>query len=201
VGVLLLLGVQHVWVMLPLMATYGFLQAAPLMLFPLLTAESMGLKRYGTISGIVSAANTLGAAFGPPVAGSIFDATHSYVIAYSLFGRPTSPLRSPPTSRGPTRLKYRGLPPPLRASPPDSRYASGFGPRDNEELEAALGAMQSRAIKSALLAKGFAIPLDSVPPSTRKKNYARKWELPTFARKLEYRRPSLRIRQPTLPAG
>src|SRR5229473_1770145 len=42
VGVLLLLGVQHVWVILPLMATYGFLQAAPLMLFPLLTAESMG---------------------------------------------------------------------------------------------------------------------------------------------------------------
>ena len=86
IGVLLLLGVQHVWVMLPLLATYGFLQAAPLMLFPLLTAESMGLKRYGTIFGIVSAANTLGAVFGPPVAGSIFDATHSYVVAYSLFG-------------------------------------------------------------------------------------------------------------------
>src|SRR6266851_5014259 len=57
-----------------------------LLLFPLLTAESMGLKRYGTIFGIVSAANTLGAVFGPPVAGSIFDATHSYVVAYSLFG-------------------------------------------------------------------------------------------------------------------
>jgi len=64
----------------------GFLQAAPLMLFPLLTAESMGLKRYGTIFGIVSAANTLGAVFGPPVAGSIFDATHSYLVAYRLFG-------------------------------------------------------------------------------------------------------------------
>jgi MFS family permease len=86
VGVMLLLGVQHVWMLLPLMATFGYLQAAPLMLFPLLTAESMGLKRYGTIFGIVSGANTIGAVFGPPVAGSIFDATHSYVAAYSLFG-------------------------------------------------------------------------------------------------------------------
>jgi MFS family permease len=86
VGVMLLLGVQHVWMLLPLMATFGYLQAAPLMLFPLLTAESMGIKRYGTIFGIVSGANTIGAVFGPPVAGSIFDATHSYVAAYSLFG-------------------------------------------------------------------------------------------------------------------
>jgi predicted MFS family arabinose efflux permease len=85
VGVLLLLGVQHVWVIAPLLATFGFLQAAPLILFPLLTAESMGLKRYGAIFGIVSVANTLGAVFGPPVAGVIFDATHSYVAAYSLF--------------------------------------------------------------------------------------------------------------------
>jgi MFS family permease len=84
-GVLLLLGVQHVWMVVPLLATYGFLQAAPLMLFPLLTAESMGLKRYGAIFGIVSTATTVGAVFGPPVAGAIFDSTHSYVIAYSLF--------------------------------------------------------------------------------------------------------------------
>jgi nitrate/nitrite transporter NarK len=56
-----------------------------LTLFPLLTAESMGLKRYGAIFGIVSVANTVGAVFGPPVAGSIFDATQSYTTAYSLF--------------------------------------------------------------------------------------------------------------------
>jgi sugar phosphate permease len=84
-GVLLLLGVQHLWVIVPLLATYGLLQAAPLTLFPLLTAESMGLKRYGAIFGIVSVANTVGAVFGPPVAGSIFDATQSYTTAYSLF--------------------------------------------------------------------------------------------------------------------
>jgi len=86
VGVLLLLGVRHVWVMVPLMATYGFLQAAPLILFPLLTVESMGLRRYGAIYGLVSVANTMGAVFGPPVAGTIFDATQSYSAAYSLFG-------------------------------------------------------------------------------------------------------------------
>jgi hypothetical protein len=38
VGVLLLLGVQHLWVIVPLLATYGFLQAAPLTLFPLADA-------------------------------------------------------------------------------------------------------------------------------------------------------------------
>jgi MFS family permease len=79
------LGVQHLWVIVPLLATYGFLQAAPWALFPLLTAESMGLKRNGAIFGIVSVANTVGAVFGPPVAGSIFDATQSYTTAYSLF--------------------------------------------------------------------------------------------------------------------
>src|SRR5713101_1088953 len=84
-GLLLLFGVEHVWVIVPLLATFGFLQAAPLILFPLLTAESMGLKRYGSIFGIVSCANTIGAVFGPPVAGSIFDATHSYVVAFTLF--------------------------------------------------------------------------------------------------------------------
>ena len=84
-GLLLLFGVEHPWVIVPLLATYGFLQAAPVMLFPLLTAESMGLKRYGSIFGIVSCANTMGAVFGPPVAGSIFDVTHSYVVAFSLF--------------------------------------------------------------------------------------------------------------------
>jgi nitrate/nitrite transporter NarK len=72
--------------LVPLLATYGFLQAAPLMLFPLMTAESMGLKRYGALYGVVSAANTVGAVFGPPVAGAIFDATHSYVAAFTLFG-------------------------------------------------------------------------------------------------------------------
>lgn len=84
-GLLLLFGVEHAWVIVPLLATYGFLQAAPLILFPLLTAESMGLKRYGSIFGIVSCANTIGAVLGPPVAGSIFDATHSYVVAFTLF--------------------------------------------------------------------------------------------------------------------
>jgi MFS transporter, OFA family, oxalate/formate antiporter len=84
-GLFLLFGVEHAWVIVPLLATYGLLQAAPVMLFPLLTAESMGLKRYGSIFGIVSCANTIGAVFGPPVAGSIFDATHSYVVAFSLF--------------------------------------------------------------------------------------------------------------------
>ena len=57
------------------------------------------------------------------------------------------------------------------------------------------------AIRSALREKGFAKSLRSVPPSTQKKNCARKWEPPTFARKPALQPQSSRIRPRTWPAG
>ncbi|HTT76601.1 MAG TPA: MFS transporter [Candidatus Binataceae bacterium] len=64
---------------------YGLTVAAPLMLLPLLTAESLGLKRFGFIAGMTGLAQTLGAAVGPLVTGRIFDMTGSYTNAFELF--------------------------------------------------------------------------------------------------------------------
>jgi MFS family permease len=63
---------------------YGMSIAAPLMLLPLLTAETLGLKRYGLLSGLGGLAQTFGAMVGPIVAGHIFDLTTSYTFAFEL---------------------------------------------------------------------------------------------------------------------
>ena len=63
---------------------YGISVAAPLALLPLLTAESLGLKRYGLLGGLVGLAQTSGAAIGPLVSGRIFDQTQSYAAAFEL---------------------------------------------------------------------------------------------------------------------
>jgi MFS family permease len=64
---------------------YGLTVAAPLMLLPLVTAESLGLKRFGLIAGMTGLAQTFGAAIGPLVSGRIFDVTRSYTAAFELF--------------------------------------------------------------------------------------------------------------------
>lgn len=64
---------------------YGLTVAAPLMLLPLVTAESLGLKRFGFIAGMTGLAQTFGAAVGPLVAGRVFDVMGSYTAAFDLF--------------------------------------------------------------------------------------------------------------------
>jgi MFS family permease len=50
------------------------------------TAERFGLKTLGAITGAVVSANSLGGAIGPTLAGSIFDTTGSYHIAFLVCG-------------------------------------------------------------------------------------------------------------------
>jgi MFS family permease len=64
---------------------YGLSVAAPLALLPLVTAESLGLRRFGLLSGLAGMAQTSGAAIGPLVSGRIFDLTQSYSLAFELF--------------------------------------------------------------------------------------------------------------------
>ena len=85
------------------------------MLIPLLTAECLGLKRFGAIAGVAGVFNTLGAFIGPVMLGKIFDATGSYSGAFqicfvlSILGPP----RPGPACR--TRRSRNAL---ARASPP-----------------------------------------------------------------------------------
>ncbi len=82
---LLSFGLSHLIVIGCFMLIFGLTFAAPLTLFPLLVAESMGLRRFGSLQGFTSLSETFGAVVGPIIAGGIFDLTHSYVYAYELF--------------------------------------------------------------------------------------------------------------------
>ncbi len=84
-GISLAFAVQNTIVAPIFVAVYGLTVAAPLMLLPLLTAESLGLKRFGLIAGLAGLAQAFGAAIGPLVSGRIFDLTNSYASAFELF--------------------------------------------------------------------------------------------------------------------
>jgi MFS family permease len=84
-GFLLVLGAAHVAVLVCCVLLLGITFGAPLVLVPMVIAQSLGLRRFGSIAGLTGLLGTLGAAFGPPVAGRIFDVTGSYVHAFLLF--------------------------------------------------------------------------------------------------------------------
>lgn len=83
-GALLALYLRNPLVLIPFILFFGFTLGAPLMLVPVMIAESMGLKRYGSISGLIALASTAGAALGPIGVGWIYDVSGSYNHAYEL---------------------------------------------------------------------------------------------------------------------
>jgi MFS family permease len=83
-GLSLVFGTAHIGIIVTFVAIFGMSIAAPLMLLPLLTAESLGIKRYGFLSGLAGLAQTFGAMIGPIIAGRIFDITRSYALAFEL---------------------------------------------------------------------------------------------------------------------
>jgi MFS family permease len=84
-GVLAAHYLIHIPFLLLFIISFGMTQGAPIALAPVMIAESLGLKRYGSILGLVSIAGTVGAALGPVTAGWIHDLTSSYARAYELF--------------------------------------------------------------------------------------------------------------------
>jgi MFS family permease len=84
-GLILALQVGHILILPLFVLFFGLTLAPPLMLIPLLIAESLGLRRYGALMGLTQIANTIGAVAGPLVAGRVFDVTHSYTSAFELF--------------------------------------------------------------------------------------------------------------------
>jgi MFS family permease len=85
VGMLLIFGAAKTAVLVPFVLVYGVTLGAPLVLIPMLVAESRGLKRFGSIGGIAGIFNTLGAAVGPVGAGAIYDLSGSYTLAFEIF--------------------------------------------------------------------------------------------------------------------
>ncbi len=66
-------------------AVYGLTFGAPLVLLPLLMAEAVGLRRFGSLYGLAGVFHTAGSALGPVIAGHIFDLRGAYSRAFEAF--------------------------------------------------------------------------------------------------------------------
>jgi MFS family permease len=85
IALLLALRVRNVAVLVIFVPILGSVLGAPIALVPLLIAESTGLKRFGSVSGLVGIASTFGAILGPIIVGRVFDMTAAYASALILF--------------------------------------------------------------------------------------------------------------------
>jgi MFS family permease len=84
-GITLLMGARHQSSLAGFISTYGLSFGGPLAMLPLVMAESMGLRRFGTLYGLVGIFHTAGSAMGPLIAGRIFDMHASYANAFEIF--------------------------------------------------------------------------------------------------------------------
>lgn len=64
---------------------FGLTMGPLLMMMSLLTGECFGIPSFAAISGTIGLITMPGAAFGPVIAGLIFDASQSYTISFLLF--------------------------------------------------------------------------------------------------------------------
>ncbi len=84
-GYVLMLRVTDTRSLVIALAVFSPVWGAALALLPVLLADACGLKRYGSISGILGVFSTVGSAGGPVVAGAVFDAAHSYAPVFELY--------------------------------------------------------------------------------------------------------------------
>jgi MFS family permease len=63
---------------------FGFAMGADYLLIPIVTAECFGLASLGKLLSLIIMADSLGQFFGPVLAGRIFEATHSYDLAWTI---------------------------------------------------------------------------------------------------------------------
>jgi predicted MFS family arabinose efflux permease len=84
-GQILLLGARNHILLGGYVLLYGAMSGAPLALIPMVIAESFGLKRFGSVSGLTGICITLGGAAGPIVGGLIVDHGIGYSAVFILF--------------------------------------------------------------------------------------------------------------------
>jgi MFS family permease len=112
-GITLLMGARSELPMAGFVAIYGLTFGAPLALLPLVMAESMGLRRFGSLYGLIGFFHTAGAAIGPVIAGRIFDLRGSYSYAFATFvgllivGSAATLACVPPGAEQPAELRKR----------------------------------------------------------------------------------------------
>ena len=76
---------QHIVILYLGTLAFGLTMGSIIMMQSLITGECFGLVSFATISGLAGVFTMSGAAFGPSIAGLIFDATGSYQMAFTIF--------------------------------------------------------------------------------------------------------------------
>jgi MFS family permease len=84
-GQILLIGARNHWLLGAYALLYGAMSGAPLALIPMTIAESFGLKRFGSVSGLTGICITLGGALGPILGGMIVDRGLGYPAVFVMF--------------------------------------------------------------------------------------------------------------------
>ena len=79
-----LLFAREIWMFLAFAVIFGLAYGSIVSLQPVVTAELFGLNALGMIFAGILLFGTAGGAMGPVLAGSIFDATGSYTLAFSI---------------------------------------------------------------------------------------------------------------------
>jgi MFS family permease len=83
-GVVMMLAAGNIAMLVIAIALLGINIEGPVVLLPLVAADSLGLASFGVIMGVFTALSTLGATLGPLAAGRIFDATGDYKLAFEV---------------------------------------------------------------------------------------------------------------------
>ena len=83
-GIIPLFGLRQTVGLAIFLLAYGPAWGCLLMLLPLITIESLGLKHYASLGGMLRVAEAAGAMLGPVALGRIFDLTSSYRPAFGL---------------------------------------------------------------------------------------------------------------------
>ena len=79
-----LLLARMFWVLVVFTFVGGITGSAPIALGPMVQVETLGLRRYGSIAGLLGIAFTLGATMGPPIVGRLADATGTYTVSFEV---------------------------------------------------------------------------------------------------------------------
>jgi MFS family permease len=84
VGVIMLLNAQQTGMLVAWLVLAGIAGASPVALVPLVAAETLGLKRFGSLFGWLGFTLTLGLFVGPLLVGWMTDMTGSYTAGFEL---------------------------------------------------------------------------------------------------------------------
>jgi MFS family permease len=77
--------IGHAGLIYACIIAFGFTMGNILMMQSLIIGECFGMVSFGTVSGLGMLFTSAGSSFGPLVAGVLFDLTHSYQAAFSIF--------------------------------------------------------------------------------------------------------------------